>query len=178
MVADSRKIAAILAADVVEYSRLMGADDQGTLSVLKIRRTIFDQLVKEFDGRKFGGVGDSLMARFPSAINAVRCALNLQQAISEENESLPTERRMTLRIGINFGHVIEENGTLFGDGVNIAARLQALATPGGVLVSGAVYEQVKKISDPVVCYQVTEPVVASFAHRRSRPPCARSSPCR
>ena len=159
----------------------MGADEPGTLGALKIRRVIFDRLVKDFDGQEFGSVGDSLMAQFPSALNAVRCARDLQHAIAEENDSLPAERRMGLRIGVNLGDVIEESGALFGDGVNIAARLQGLAKPGGVLVSGAVYEQVKNklsagftflgarhvknISEPVTCYEVTEPVVASFAHR-------------
>ncbi len=172
MVKDKRKIAAILAADVVGYGRLMGADEQSALAALKIRRAIFERLVKEFDGQEFGSVGDSLMAQFPSAINAVRCARSLQHAIAEENDTVPAERRMALRIGVNLGDVIEENGVLFGDGVNIAARLQAMAAPGGVLVSGAVYEQVKNklsagftslgarqvknIAEPVACYEVTE----------------------
>jgi adenylate cyclase len=181
MVTDSRKIAAILAADIVGYSRLMGVDEAGTLAALKIRRALFDKLVKEFDGREFGSVGDSLMAQFPSAVNAVRCARDLQHAIAEENDSLPADRRMALRIGVNLGDVIEENGALFGDGVNIAARLQAMATPGGVLVSGAVHEQlknklnvsyrflgarpVKNIAEPVACYEVTEPVTARSDRR-------------
>ena len=181
MVTDNRKIAAILAADVVEYSRLMGADEPATLAALKIRRALFDRLVQEFDGQEFGCVGDSLMAQFPSAINAVRCARNLQHAIAEENDSLPSDRRMALRIGVNLGDVIEENGVLFGDGVNIAARLQSMAAPGGVLVSGAVYEQVKNklsvdfkfigarpvknIADPVSCYELAQPVAARFDRR-------------
>jgi adenylate cyclase len=172
MLKETRKIAAILAADVVEYSRLMGMDEPGALAALKIRRAIFERLVQEFDGKGFGCVGDSLMAQFASAINAVRCARSLQHAIAEENDSLPADRRMALRIGINLGDVIEENGALFGDGVNIAARLQAMATPGGVLVSGAVYEQVKNklsasftfigarqvknIAEPVPCYEVLD----------------------
>lgn len=142
MVKDSRKIAAILAADVVEYSRLMGADEEGTLAALRIRRAVFDEVVREFDGREFGSVGDSLMAEFPSAVNAVLCALAIQQRIENENASLPTARRMQLRIGVNLGDVIEENGSAFGDTVNVAARLQALAKPGGVLISGPVYDQV------------------------------------
>ena len=116
---DSRKIAAILAADVVEYSRLMDADERGTLGAFKIRRAIFGRLVQEFDGQEFGSVGDSLMAQFPSATNAVRCALNLQHAIAEENDSLPADRRMGLRIGVNLADVIEENGALFGEGVSL-----------------------------------------------------------
>lgn len=144
MLERGRKIAAILAADVVEYSRLMGADDSGTLAALKVRRALFEQLVKEFDGREFGSVGDSLMAQFPSAVNAVRCAQAIQQAVAKENEPLAPDRRMSLRIGVNLGDVIEENDALFGDGVNVAARLQSLTAPGGILVSGAVYDQVKK----------------------------------
>ncbi|MGB5131901.1 MAG: tetratricopeptide repeat protein [Steroidobacteraceae bacterium] len=142
MVKDSRKIAAILAADVVEYSRLMEADENGTLAALKIRRAVFAELVAEFDGREFGSVGDSLMAEFPSAVNAVTCALAVQQRIEAENATLPAARRMQLRIGVNLGDVIHESDSAFGDAVNVAARLQALARPGRVLISGPVYDQV------------------------------------
>jgi adenylate cyclase len=137
-----RKIAAILAADVVDYSRLMALDEEATLAALKLRRAIFDRLVKEFGGHEFGSVGDSLMAEFPSAVNAVSCALRIQDEIERENASLPGARRMHLRIGVNLGDVIEENGTAFGDAVNIAARLQSLAKPGGVLISGSVHDHV------------------------------------
>ncbi|HSC06518.1 MAG TPA: adenylate/guanylate cyclase domain-containing protein [Steroidobacteraceae bacterium] len=186
-----RKIAAILAADVVDYSRLMGVDEESTLAALKLRRSIFDRLVTEYGGHEFGSVGDSLMAQFPSAVNAVRCAQAIQQAVTDENTSLPSERRMQLRIGINLGDVIEENGTLFGDGVNVAARLQALAAPGGILISGAVYEQVrnkvtaslgfagerqvKNVTNPVATYEVLQShqrrsFLKAFAHdvRRRR----------
>jgi len=177
----SRKIAAILAADVVNYSRLMGVDDERTLASLKERREIFDRLVSEFDGRVFGSVGDSLMAQFGSAVNAVRCAQEIQRAIARTNESVPADRQMSLRIGINLGDVIEEDGALFGDGVNVAARLQSLAEPGGILVSGSVHEQVrnklgaritfagnrqvKNIAEPVRTYQVSEPAVRHLGHR-------------
>ena len=170
MVKDSRKIAAILAADVVEYSRLMGVDEAGTLAALKLRRALFDELVREFDGHEFGSVGDSLMAAFPSAVNAVLCALAIQQRTADENAPLPGERRMHLRVGVNLGDVIEENGTAFGDAVNVAARLQALAKPGGMLISGPVYDQVhlkiqarfidagarqvKNIAEPVRTFEV------------------------
>jgi adenylate cyclase len=170
MLEHGRKITAILAADVVGYSRLMGVDEAGTLAALKIRRALFDQLVREHEGREFGSVGDSLMAEFPSVVNAVHCAQAIQQAIAKENEPLAPEQQMSLRIGVNLGDVIEENGALFGDGVNVAARLQALAAPGGILISGAVYEQVKKklstrlkytgtrhvknIAEPVATYEV------------------------
>ncbi len=142
MLEHDRKIAAILAADVVDYSRLMGVDEESTLAGLKLRRSIFDRLVAECGGHEFGSVGDSLMAQFPSAVNAVRCAQAVQQCTEEKNASLPPERRMHLRIGVNLGDVIEEHGTAFGDAVNIAARLQSLAKPGGVLISGPVYDQV------------------------------------
>ena len=177
----SRKIAAILAADVVNYSRLMGVDDAQALASLKERREIFDRLVSEFEGREFGSVGDSLMAQFASAVNAVRCAQEIQRAIGQTNESAPAGQRMELRIGINLGDVIEEDGALFGDGVNVAARLQSLAAPGGILVSGSVHEQVrnkldasltfvgtrqvKNIAEPVRTYQVSEAAVRHLGHR-------------
>jgi class 3 adenylate cyclase/tetratricopeptide (TPR) repeat protein/TolB-like protein len=181
MARTNRKIAAILAADVVGYSRLMGADDEGTLVALKQLRATFDRLVAEFDGQEFGSVGDSLMSQFASAVNAVRCARAIQRAIAELNHSVATERRMSLRIGVNLGDVIEENGALFGDGVNVAARLQSLAEPGGILVSGSVYEQVrgkldaqftfvgtrqvKNIPEPVRAYEVSEPTAAHLGQR-------------
>ena len=181
MVKDSRKIAAILAADVVEYSRLMGADEEGTLAALNMRRALFDELVKEFDGHEFGSVGDSLMAEFQSAVKAVRCALAIQQRMESENASLLPAQRMHLRIGVNLGDVIEEQGSAFGDTVNVAARLQSLARPGGVLISGPVYDQVhlkfparfidagvhqvKNVTEPIACFEVTEPVEASLGHR-------------
>lgn len=167
---DSRKIAAILAADVVEYSRLMGADEAGTLAALKSRRAIFQELVREFDGREFGSVGDSLMAEFASAVNAVSCALEIQRRVTAANAALPQAARMQLRIGVNLGDVIEEKGSAFGDAVNVAARLQALTKPGGVLISGPVYDQVhlkvpahytntgahrvKNIAEPVRTFEV------------------------
>ncbi|HSC06543.1 MAG TPA: tetratricopeptide repeat protein [Steroidobacteraceae bacterium] len=187
MAEHARKVAAILAADVVDYSRLMGADEPATLDALKIRRALFERLVTDFDGREFGSVGDSLMAQFPSAVNAVRCAQAIQAAVAQENGSLAPERRMQLRIGINLGDVIEEDGALFGDGVNVAARLQSLAEPGGILISGAVHEQVRKklaatfrfvgakhvknIADPVPAYEVQDSEQpASFFRRLARHP--------
>jgi TolB-like protein/class 3 adenylate cyclase len=181
MLEHGRKIATILAADVVEYSRLMGMDEAGTLDALNVRRALFGQLVIEHEGHEFGSVGDSLMAHFPSAVNAVHCARATQQAIEKENEPLPPERRMALRVGVNLGDVVEKNGLLYGDGVNVAARLQALAAPGGIIISGAVHEQVKNklsagfvslgarplknIVEPVLCYQVTELATAPVKRR-------------
>lgn len=167
---DSRIIAAILAADVVEFSRLMAADEAGTLASLNARRAIFDGLVGEFGGRVFGSVGDSLMAEFPSAVNAVAAVLAVQERVEAENAALPPGKQMRLRAGVNLGDVIEEKGGVFGDAVNVAARLQALAKPGGILVSAAVHvqvrnkvaarfvdagtRQVKNIREPVRVYEV------------------------
>ena len=178
---DSRKIAAILAADVVEYSRLMGTDEAGALAALKVRRGIFQELVGEFGGREFGSVGDSLMAEFDSAVNALSCALEIQQRVAGQNAPLPQAARMRLRIGVNLGDVIEEQRSVFGDAVNVAARLQALAKPGGVLISGPVYDQVhlkiparyvaagmrevKNILEPVRTYQVLPAAVSGMAGR-------------
>jgi adenylate cyclase len=144
MARDSRKIAAILAADVVDYSRLMGADEAGTIAALAVRRAIFERLVREYDGRVFGSVGDSLMAEFASAVNAVECARGIQGAVAEENAGKPPGSRMRLRIGVNLGDVIEGADGVAGDAVNVAARLQAHAKPGGVLISGAVHDQVRR----------------------------------
>ena len=193
MVRDSRKIAAILAADVVDYSRLMGADEAGTLAALATRRAVFDAQVREFDGRVFGSVGDSLMAEFHSAVHAVECARAIQDAVAKENAPIPAGSQMRLRIGVNLGDVIEDKGGVAGDAVNVAARLQALAKPGGILVSGSVHEQVhlkiparyvdagtrrvKNIEEPVHVFEVLPPpssrlgraraTVARVASRRS-----------
>jgi adenylate cyclase len=178
---DSRIIAAILAADVVDYSRLMAADEPGTLSALKALRAAFDGQVEEFGGREFGSVGDSLMAEFHSAVNALSAALALQAHFAEANAALPPERRMKLRIGVNLGDVIEEKAGVYGDAVNVAARLQALAKAGGILISGPVYDQVhlkvaaryvdagrrrvKNIDEPVRTYEVLPAAAAGMAGR-------------
>jgi adenylate cyclase len=178
---DNRIIAAILAADVVEYSRLMATDEPGTLATLKARRTLFAGQVAEFGGSEFGSVGDSLMARFPSAVNAVAAALSIQEAVATQNAALPPAQRMMFRVGVNLGDVIEEKGVVFGDAVNVAARLQALAKPGGVLVSGTVYDQVhaklaaryvdagtrqvKNIREPVRTFEVLPAVPAGVSGR-------------
>ncbi|MGE3667878.1 MAG: tetratricopeptide repeat protein, partial [Steroidobacteraceae bacterium] len=179
MLKESRRIAAVLAADVVGYSRLMGADEGGALDTLKSRRAAFDLLVADSEGQPFGCVGDSLMAQFPSAVNAVRCAEALQARVEAENAALPVARRMRLRIGVNLGDVIEEGDSAFGDAVNIAARLQALAKPGGILISGAVHEQVhrkvvaryryvgarhvKNVSEPVKAFEMLPPRTGALA---------------
>ncbi len=136
-----RRLAAILAADVAGYSRLMAADEEETLRVLGAYRETIAGLVTEHDGRIFGAAGDSVIAEFTSAVQSVRCAVAMQRALSRRNADLTPERRMEFRVGINLGDVMAEGEDLLGDGVNIAARLQEVATPGGICVSGAVREQ-------------------------------------
>ncbi|MBM2714030.1 adenylate/guanylate cyclase domain-containing protein, partial [Mesorhizobium caraganae] len=139
-----RRLTAILAADVVGYSRLMGADEVGTLAQLKrLRAEVIDPKITESHGRIVGSAGDSLLVEFASAVHAVQCAVEAQEVLAAQNASLPEDRRMTFRMGVNLGDVIAEDDTIYGDGVNIAARLEKLAEPGGVCVASNVYEQVK-----------------------------------
>jgi TolB-like protein/class 3 adenylate cyclase len=139
-----RRLAAILAADVVGYSRIMQADEAGTLAALKERRKkVLEPLVSRHRGRVFKTAGDSVLVEFGSAVNAVQCAIDLQQGMAVENGDLPADRRIVLRIGVNLGDVMVEGGDLYGDGVNIAARLEGIAEPGGILISGSAYDQVK-----------------------------------
>ena len=140
----SRRLAAILAADVVGYSRLMGADEDGTHRQLKAHiRELVEPVVRAHVGRIVKTTGDGILAEFPSAVGAVACAVELQRGMVERNTAISEEQRMEFRIGVNLGDVIVENGDLFGDGVNIAARLEALAEPGGIYISGTVYDHVK-----------------------------------
>ncbi|MEZ5833185.1 MAG: adenylate/guanylate cyclase domain-containing protein [Dongiaceae bacterium] len=139
-----RRLAAILAADVVGYSRLMELDEVGTLAALKSRRKdIVQPLVTQHQGRVFKVTGDGIMVEFASAVNAVQCAIDLQQAMADAARDLPEDRRVVLRIGINLGDVMVERGDLYGDGVNIAARLETTADPGGIYLSGTAYDQVR-----------------------------------
>jgi len=141
----SRRLVAVFAADVEGYSRLMGADEVGTLKGLTERRAILDKRIRDYGGRIANTAGDSVLAEFGSAVDAVGCAVEAQAALTEANSGLLADRHINFRIGIHVGDVMVRAGDLFGDGVNIAARLQALAQPGGVCVSGATYEQVRKI---------------------------------
>ncbi|MBI3757340.1 MAG: adenylate/guanylate cyclase domain-containing protein [Deltaproteobacteria bacterium] len=138
-----RKLAAILHADVKGYSRLMEEDEVGTLRTLTAYRTVTDSLIEQHRGRIVGTAGDSILAEFASAVEAVQCAADIQQALRPRNAALPPNRRMEFRIGINVGDVIVEGPQLYGDGVNIAARLEALAEGGGICLSGTVYDQVE-----------------------------------
>ncbi len=124
-----RRLAAILAADVVGYSRLMEADEEATLGLLNICRKLIDERIDEHGGRVFGSAGDSVIAEFSSPVEAVRCAVEIQQEIEARNANLPKDRRMRFRIGVNLGDVMVEGDNLFGDGVNVAARLEGWPRP-------------------------------------------------
>jgi class 3 adenylate cyclase len=141
--ATTRRLAAILAADVAGYSRLMGADEEGTHTRL---RAHFAELVQpkilEHRGRVVKNTGDGFLAEFASVVDAVRCAAAVQEGVSDRNFPIPTDERIEFRVGVNLGDVIAEADDIFGDGVNIAARLEGLATPGGVCVSGTVRDHI------------------------------------
>src|SRR5882672_4179315 len=138
--ASTRRLAAILAADVAGYSRLMGADEEGTLGRLKAhRRQLIDPKIAEHNGRIVKTTGDGLLVEFASVVDAVRCAAEVQRGMIDREPDLPDERRIRFRIGINLGDIIAEGGDIFGDGVNIAARLEALAEPGSIYVSETAY---------------------------------------
>jgi class 3 adenylate cyclase len=139
-----RKLVAILAADVEGYSRLMGVDEEGTLAILSSHRAITDALIAQHGGRICGTAGDSVLAEFASVFAAVQCAVEIQRDLAAANRTLSEERRMRFRIGINVGDVMVKNGDIFGDGVNIAARLEGLAEPGGICISRGVYDHIRR----------------------------------
>src|SRR5215212_5124914 len=135
-----RRLTAILAADVVGYSRLMGGDEAGTMAALKsIRKNLADPKISEHNGRIVKLTGDGMLVEFPSVVSAVACAVDIQSGMRTRNASAPAER-IEFRIGVNLGDVIVEDGDIFGDGVNVAARLEALSDPGGICVSARVQE--------------------------------------
>src|SRR5712691_10811313 len=140
----TRRLAAILAADVAGYSRLMGTDEEGTLDRLKVlRRELADPKIKEHRGRIVKTTGDGLLVEFGSVVDAVRCAVDVQREMAVRNADVTAERRIEFRIGINLGDIIKDRGDIYGDGVNVAARLEALAEPGGICVSRVVRDQVR-----------------------------------
>jgi adenylate cyclase len=165
-----RKLTAIFSADVVGYSRLMGEDELATVQTLTSYKETMTKLIKHYRGRVLDSIGDNLMAEFASVVDAVQCAVEVQQVLSSKNEALPENRKMLFRIGINLGDVIEEGERIYGDGVNIAARVESLADGGGVCISGSAFEQienklalgyqymgehtVKNIAKPVKVYRV------------------------
>src|SRR6478609_12123021 len=138
-----RKLAAIVAADVAGYSRLMEADEEQTLATLSAHRRIIDEAILRHRGRIAGTAGDSVLAEFASVLDAVHASIEIQHSLAEANNALPDERRMQFRIGINVGDVMVKDGDIFGDGVNIAARLEALAEPGGICVSRGVRDHIR-----------------------------------
>jgi class 3 adenylate cyclase len=142
--AATRRLAAVLVADVVGYSRLMGVDEEGTHAALaELRRAVVDPKIGEHHGRIVKSTGDGVLVEFASVVDAVRCAVELQQVMAERNAAVPAECRIEFRIGINLGDIIIAAGDIYGDGVNLAARLEALAEPGGICVSRVVRDQVR-----------------------------------
>src|SRR3954470_13639396 len=178
-----RRLTTVLCADVQGYSRLMEADETGTLETLRRYRTAFAGLVERHDGRIVNTWGDAVIAEFASVVEAVQCAVEIQQEISNQDSDPPHAQQMRFRIGVNLGDVMVDGSDIYGDGVNVAARLQELAEPGGVVISGSVYNQVhKKLSlgfdclgqrpmknvAPVTSYRVT--MSGGAAQARSFPP--------
>lgn len=176
-----RRLTTVLCADVKSYTRLMETDEAGTLRTLRLYRDAMEGLVKRHDGRVVNTWGDAVIAEFPSVIEAVQAAIEIQTDLKGRNKALPADHQMWFRIGINLGDVMVEGENIYGEGVNIAARLQELAEPGGILISGPVYDQVhrrlsvgfdrlgdqhvKNVTDPVVSYRVS----LDGARRRPRP---------
>jgi len=139
-----RRLAAILAADVAGYSRLMGADEEGTHERLKAHsRQLVDPKIKEHRGRIVKNTGDGMLVEFGSVVDSIRCAVEIQRAMIDRNVDTPEDKRISFRIGINLGDVIVEPEDIFGDGVNIAARLEPLAEPGGICISRVVRDQIR-----------------------------------
>src|SRR5438046_6606604 len=168
-----RRLTAVLAADVVGYSRLMGADEAGTLDALsKLRSEFIDGKIAEHQGRLVKLTGDGLLLEFPSVVNAVRCAAEIQCGMRDRNANVPPEKRIEFRIGVNLGDVIVQDEDIFGDGVNVAARLERIAKPGGIAISGSVRDQIgnrldlafedmaehklKNIEPPVPAYSLSQ----------------------
>src|SRR5205823_3251586 len=179
-----RKLAAILHADVVGYSRLMGEDEAGTHQALGELRRAVDPLIAAHAGRIVGTAGDGVLADFSSVVDALNCAVEMQRATCAINEPVPQQRRLELRIGVNLGDVIVDGDNIFGDGVNIAVRLEGLARPGTICISHTVYDQVrnkldleyrplgrhrvKNIAQPVRAYAVGIPAAATRPSGRRR----------
>ena len=167
-----RKLSTILSADVAEFSRLMGEDEEQTLRVFRGHKKVFESVVAMHNGRIFNTAGDAILAEFPSAVEAVRCATDIQAALRTRNDQLAPNRQVRFRIGINLGDILIQGQDLMGDGVNVAARLQTAAEPGGVCISGTVHDQIrnklsmsfhsmgemnfKNISQPVRTFSITD----------------------
>src|ERR1700746_3978190 len=191
--ASPRRLAPTLAADVAGYSRLMGADEEGTHERLKAHfRELVEPKIKEHRGHTVKNTGDGLLAEFPSVVDAVRCAAEIQRGMIDREPEVPDEQRIRFRIGINLGDVIVEEHDIFGDGVNVAARLEALAEPDGICVTGMVHDHirdklaypfddtgeqsVKNIARPVRVYELRPEAIAGLARSSSPPPTAIPQP--
>ena len=178
-----RRLATILCADVAGYSTMMAANEERTVRLFRGHREIFESLVNLHRGRIFNTAGDALLAEFNSAVEAVRCATEIQAALRTRNEHLAPEEKMQFRMGINLGDVIIQDGDLLGDGVNVAARIQSATTPGGICISGSVYDQIqnklsldfkllgeqayKNIAKPVRTYTINEGAAVTTPARRT-----------
>jgi len=181
-----RKLTTIFSADVAGYSRLMGEDEAATVKTLEQYKQVMSELIRQHRGRVIDSPGDNLLAEFTSVVDAVQCAVATQKEIQARNAELPESRRMQFRIGVNLGDVIEEESRIYGDGVNIAARLESLADPGGICVSKTAFDQietklpfgyqflgeqpVKNIAKPVGAYKVLmEPRVMAAGGPEKKP---------
>ena len=189
-----RRLAAILAADAVGYSRMMGANEEGTLRVLRAHRAVIDGIIAFHNGRIVNTAGDSVLAEFESAVEAVRCAVEIQDALKTRNDALPEADRMLFRIGVNLGDVMVSGDNLHGDGVNVAARLESAAEPGGVFIASSVYDQIagklnlsfvdigsrelKNIARPIHVYKLSGTAPAGMAGGHARPAARISPPAR
>ena len=187
-----RRLSAILAADVAGYSRLMGLDEVGTARILREHRAVSDALVAKHGGRIVKTTGDGLLIEFPSVVDAVECAVAMQSAMAERNEGIPQDRRMLFRIGINLGDILIEGDDILGDGVNVAARLEGIAKPGGICISASAYDHVrgkiavgftdlgeqslKNIARPVRAYSVVPDGLAAGIQAGSTTPNPSSAP--
>src|ERR1700731_896135 len=177
-----RKVPAILCADVFGYSRLMGENEEATLRTLSSYRKLIDSLIEQHHGRFVNSAGDSVLGEFASVVNAVQCAVEIQTVLKTKNAEIPPERRMEFRIGINLGDVIVDGEQIYGDGVNVAARLESLAEPGGICISDTVHAQIKnKLAlnyenlGPQSVKNIAEPVrvFRVLADSASKPPLTR-----
>src|SRR5581483_12439992 len=187
-----RRLAAIVAADVAGYSRLMGLDEVGTARTLREHRKVTDALVEKHGGRLVKTTGDGVLLEFPSVVDAVECAVAVQAVMAERNQGVPENRLMFLRVGINLGDILIEGDDILGDGVNVAARLEGIAEPGGICISSSAYDQVSgkvsveftdlgeqtlnNIARPIRAYAVAGTGQGGTGHRGSTPPGSTSAP--
>ena len=193
----SRRLAAILAADIAGYSKLMGADEEGTVRDLKAHQAVILPMISDHGGRVIDTAGDGILAEFGSVLNAIKCAVALQKTMAERNTGVDDARRMQFRIGINQGDVVSDETRIYGDGINVAARLEALSEPGGICISGKVFDEIrgkvdlhltdigdqelKNITHPVRAYRVGDlagasPKAQAVAHHRGASPKRKSLP--